>query len=413
MQARTIEALLPPPTQIDRIVDTVLSFTDIAVTTDKYFTHSRNIARKYGDQQVTYAVFMRRRVIAAFGPALRLVEKLVPDVSIRRYFEEGDLVPSDSKLFTVTGSYAALSEVETLMLQKVGIPCVAAYNAFNMCRALPRSQFMDMHARHASGIEMNLLVAYGAAVGSAAAKARDAQVTGFVGSSQDITAPLFGQPQGMGTMPHALVGYARGDVLEATKMFAEAQPDEPVVVPLVDFNGREITDSLRCAAWFYDESGLADKGKTFGVRLDTHGSRFAEGLDYAGSVDVLGAWLDVDGEYNIVEEVLGQRAFQLDAGDVIIDQVRRTLFGNGVSVASVVNTRKCLDEAGYEAVRIIASSGFDPQKCLVMGAAKAPIDMVGTGSYMPATLRETYSTADIIEYDGVRRVKLGREYLFD
>ena len=48
-----------------------------------------------------------------------------------------------------------------------------------------------------------------------------------------------------------------------------------------------------------------------------------------------------------------------------------------------------------------------------MGAAKAPIDMVGTGSFLPATLTETYATADIIAYGGVKRVKIGREFLFD
>ena len=53
------------------------------------------------------------------------------------------------------------------------------------------------------------------------------------------------------------------------------------------------------------------------------------------------------------------------------------------------------------------------QKCQVMGAAKAPLDIVGTGSFLPATLSETYATADIIAYDGVKRVKVGREFLFD
>jgi nicotinate phosphoribosyltransferase len=48
-----------------------------------------------------------------------------------------------------------------------------------------------------------------------------------------------------------------------------------------------------------------------------------------------------------------------------------------------------------------------------MGAAKAPIDMVGTGSFLPATLTETYATADIIAYGGVKRVKIGREFLYD
>jgi nicotinate phosphoribosyltransferase len=46
-----------------------------------------------------------------------------------------------------------------------------------------------------------------------------------------------------------------------------------------------------------------------------------------------------------------------------------------------------------------------------MAEAKAPIDVVGTGSFIPNTWSETYATADIVEYDGRPRVKLGREFL--
>jgi nicotinate phosphoribosyltransferase len=75
--------------------------------------------------------------------------------------------------------------------------------------------------------------------------------------------------------------------------------------------------------------------------------------------------------------------------------------------------RLALDNAGYTDAQIVASSGFDPQKCQIMGAAKAPLNVVGTGSFLPATLTETYATADIIAYNGVRRVKVGREFLFE
>jgi nicotinate phosphoribosyltransferase len=46
-----------------------------------------------------------------------------------------------------------------------------------------------------------------------------------------------------------------------------------------------------------------------------------------------------------------------------------------------------------------------------MAEAKAPIDVVGTGSFIPNTWSETYATADIVAYDGVPRVKIGREFL--
>ncbi len=46
-----------------------------------------------------------------------------------------------------------------------------------------------------------------------------------------------------------------------------------------------------------------------------------------------------------------------------------------------------------------------------MAVAQAPIDVVGTGSYLPEVRSETYATADIVDYDGEARVKVGREFL--
>ncbi|NJM31154.1 MAG: nicotinate phosphoribosyltransferase [Rhizobiales bacterium] len=398
---------------LDRLADIALAAGSIESQTDKYFTNTSRIVKAAGDAEVTFAVFMRRRVVAALEPTIRLVKKFVPAARIKRFYEEGDVVPSESKMLEITGSMAKLSEIETLLLQKTGIPCVAANNAYEMCMAIPYASFMDMHARHASGAEMNIIASYGAAVGSAAARRAHPEIKGFVGSSQDLTAPFFGAEGGMGTMPHALVGFTKGDVLEATKLFVKTIPDAKMLVALVDYTGEEVRDSLRCAEWFYNEAKLDKQGKSFGVRLDTHGGRFAEGLDYEKSVDAVGHWLGVSGEYNIVEQVLGGRAFQLDPNNILVDKVRRILFGKGVSVASIIHARLALDKAGFKAARIVGSSGFDAQKCQVMGAAKAPLDMVGTGSFLPATLTETYATADIISYDGVRRVKVGREFLFE
>jgi len=398
---------------LDRLVDLMLAAGPLETVTDKYFSNTRRVVEAAGDCQVTYAVFLRRRSIAALEPVVRLIARLAPKAQIKRFFADGDIVPSERKMFEVTGPMSLLSEVETLVLQKTGFPCICANNAYEMCRAMPRAAFIDMHARHASGAEMNLLAAYGAAVGSAAARRADHEVKGFVGSSQDLTAPLFGSQHGGGTMPHSLVGFTGGDVLEALKLFAAGIDDVRNLVALVDYRGAEIADSLACARWFYQEAKLDRQGKSLGVRLDTHGGRFAEGLDYEKSVDIVGQWLGVEGEYNIVERVLGHRAFQLDPGNILVDKVRRILFGKGVSAASIIHTRQCLDEAGFGETQIVASSGFDAQKCQIMGAARAPIDVVGTGSFLPTTLTETYATADIIAYDGVQRVKLGREFLFD
>ena len=46
-----------------------------------------------------------------------------------------------------------------------------------------------------------------------------------------------------------------------------------------------------------------------------------------------------------------------------------------------------------------------------MADAGAPIDVVGTGSFLPNKWTETYATADIVDYDGEPSVKIGREFL--
>ena len=37
---------------------------------------------------------------------------------------------------------------------------------------------------------------------------------------------------------------------------------------------------------------------------------------------------------------------------------------------------------------------------MLFANAKAPVDVIGTGSYIPNNWEETYATADIIKYNG-------------
>lgn len=89
----------------------------------------------------------------------------------------------------------------------------------------------------------------------------------------------------------------------------------------------------------------------------------------------------------------------------------RYLTGTGVSAAAIFHVREKLNEAGFDQVKIVATSGFDVTKCRVMADVAAPIDVIGTGSYLPDTWSETYATADIVSYDGTPTVKVGREFL--
>ena len=74
---------------------------------------------------------------------------------------------------------------------------------------------------------------------------------------------------------------------------------------------------------------------------------------------------------------------------------------------NIIYLRKILDENSYTNVKIIASSGFTPAKCKLFSVAKVPIDIIGTGSYIPDLWEETYATSDIIRYNGKNLVKKG------
>jgi nicotinate phosphoribosyltransferase len=362
---------------------------DISGRTDVYFNRTRAIVQRFGDKRVTYAVFLRRPVISA----PRLMLDWLAEVAAARgaafdievTHPEGTWTGAGEPLVYISGSFEQLSDLETILLQKLGPACVAAHNAYQMALALPDVAFLAMEARHCAGAEMQQMMAYAAAVGSRAAQAEGAK--GFIGNANDFTAHWFGNPAGRGTMPHALIGYA-GSTVRAAEMFHETFPQENLTV-LVDYYGREITDGLAVCHRF---PALAAAGK-LSLRLDTHGGRFLEGLDPAESYAVL--------ERRAPGAIRRYRS----------ETELRNLVGTGVSAAAIWRMREALDEAGFPAVKIVASSGFNVGKCRVMADTRAPIDLVGTGSFIPDIWSETYATADIVEYDGQPMVKVGREFL--
>jgi nicotinate phosphoribosyltransferase len=364
--------------------------SEIARWTDKYFTRTRKAVEKFGDVRVTYAVFMRRPVISAPRIAIdwlkTVAKKRQTEVEIDLQYGEGEWVGAGEPLMYVSGRLVQLAELETLLLQKLGPPCVAAYNAYTMCCDLPKVSFLAMDARHCAGTDMAELMAYAASVGSERAK-KECDAVGFIGNATDATAHFFGLENGLGTMPHAFIGYA-GTTLRAAEMFDEAFPDTPMTV-LVDYFGQEISDSLAVCQRFPERAANG----TLSVRLDTPGSRYVESLDPTVSYAVL--------ERNVPEVVRGYRSAE-ELGFLV---------GAGVSAAAIWRLREVLNDNGFPDVQLVGSSGFNPAKCHMFAAAHTPVNVIGTGSYLPNTWSETYATADIVEYDGTPRVKLGREFL--
>src|SRR5947209_12270729 len=307
---------------------------ELAARTDSYFLKTKAIVGRFGDREATYAVFMRRPVICTPRLAIEFLERVAVErgtsFSIELNHPEAAWVGAGEPILYLTGPLYHLVDLETVLLQKIGPACVAAYNASAMCADLPKVAFLAMDARHCAGAEMADMMAYAAAVGSAHAK-RVADAVGFVGCATEATARYFGKEHGMGTMPHALIGYA-GSTLRAAEMFHETFPDEALTV-LVDYFGHETSDAVAVCRRFPE---LAAAGR-LAFRMDTPGGRYCEGLDLARSYEVL--------ERHAPQSIRGYRT----------EAELRYLVGTGVSAAALWQLRQVLNEAGFLKARIVAS----------------------------------------------------------
>ena len=206
-------------TELDRFLD---------LNTDHYFKKTKNIILDNGDAEVVYAIFMRRPVL--FCPKMAIkwlkdIEKIrKTKFDITMCYKEGSWVGAGQPLMYIKGLFSQLVELETIYLQLIGPASVAAYNAYMMCIELPNTKFMAMDARHCAGPDMHELMAYGASVGSKRAK-QEVQAKGFIGSSCNSSAHFFESSKALGTMPHALIGYA-GSTLKAAQIYNKSFPKE-------------------------------------------------------------------------------------------------------------------------------------------------------------------------------------------
>ena len=148
----------------------------------------------------------------------------------------------------------------------------------------------------------------------------------------------------IGTIPHALenvLAYVYGEesaVKKSTMLFDKHMNKEIPRVALVDYNNKEITDSL--------ETAIALNGNLAGVRIDTCGENLAEGA--------------------------------LGGSD-------KYMTGSGVTTSAVAALRNSLNRNGFPDVKIYVSSGFsNPEKVRAFNSEEERLglklyDAIGAG----------------------------------
>ncbi len=159
----------------------------------------------------------------------------------------------------------------------------------------------------------------------------------------------------VGTMPHALIQMFEGDLVKALEAYNQTFPEEKLTA-LVDFNNDIITDSLKAFKAFGDKLGA--------IRIDT-------------SPAVSDAMFLNDEEF-------------------------------GVTPNMIKTIRKILDKAGAGTVKIIISSGLNPDSIRNFEKENAPVDIYGVGAFL-LKIKNTF-TADAVKVNGKEIAKVGRSY---
>jgi nicotinate phosphoribosyltransferase len=281
----------------------------------------------------------------------------------------------------ISGSLFHLSDLETILLQKLGPACVAAFNAFTMCSDLPRVAFLAMDARHCAGLEMAEIMAYAASVGSNRAR-RKVSAVGFIGNATHATAHYFGQDQAMGTMPHALIGFPARPCARPRCSTRLSRPADDRAGRLF---GREVTDGRRRAA-----SRLASRGK-LAVRIDA-GRPLHPGARSVGLPTVL--------DRNVPDAIRGYHG----------ETELRHLVGAGVSPPPRSGTCASPQPRGLQKVR----SSLPPSTHQVQGHGRRPTRRLTSSAPAPSrrTLGPKLTHRRHHRIQRVKRVKIGREFLF-
>jgi nicotinate phosphoribosyltransferase len=327
---------------------------------DAYFVHTKSLLEAEGHHpRVTMQVFQKRdSVLGGVDEAIAVLKTCSghrePDgawvdgweeLEVHALHEGASIAPRET-VMTIEGDYSLFAHLETVYLGCLARRSLVMRNVSEVVEAARGKPIFYFPARHD-----HWLVQTG--------DGWSAHVAGAIGVSTDAQASWWGG-RGIGTVPHGLIAAYGGDTVKAASVFAERFHDEMNITVLVDFEN----DSVKTALEVADALGP----KLWGVRLDT-----SEELVDRSLLDELGGFQPT-----------------------------------GVNARLVEKVRRALDEAGFPAVRIVASGGFTAERIREFEAAGVAVDAYGVGSSLIRGQNDF--TADVVRLDGRPCAKVGRRY---
>ena len=314
---------------------------------DTYFNRAREIHERDGyHPRVRMQVFQRSSaVLCGIDEAIAILKLCSGrhdgsawidgwnDLVVRALFD-GDAIEPLETVMTIEGDYGLFAHLETAYLGVLSRRTRIATNARAIVDAADGKDVLYFPARYDHHLVQT---------GDGYA----AYISGALGVSTDANAEWWGS-RGMGTVPHALIAAYGGDTVLATRKFAEHIDPSVNVISLVDFDNDCAGTSVAVAR------ALGDR--LWGVRLDTSAT--------------------------------------------LVDRSVITQMGmfppTGVNPQLVRNVRRALDDAGFPAVRIVASGGFNARRIRAFEKEAVPIDAYAVGSAFFDNAGHYDFTADIV-----------------
>lgn len=316
--------------------------------TDIYFVRAREIVRQDKRSASVMMQFSGKSEgwIGGIDESIALLKLCSDDWSALTVnaLYEGDRYETWDTVLTIEGPYEGFGHLETLCLGALSRRTRVCTNAKLISDAAHSKPVMFFGARDDI---------YSTQPGDG----YSAMAGGVKMASTEAQASLFGG-KSAGTIPHALIAAFGGDVVKATKRFADMYEGVEIIA-LVDYDNDSVKASLEVARSL--------EGKLWGVRLDT-----AETMVDKSVVPLMG-----------------------------------TFKPTGVNAQLVWNVRNALDAEGFGDVKIIVSGGLDVPRIQAFEEEGVPVDAYGVGA---ALFDGRFDfTADVVQVNGKPESKAGRK----
>lgn len=322
--------------------------------TANYFVKTMQIAQKHFPKlKVTMQFFQRRDnvMVAGIDESIALLQTFAknPHNLHIEALHDGDIVSANEPVLKISGVYQDFGYLESLIDGILTRRSNVAANTRDVVEAAYPTEVFSMADR-----QDDYLTQAGDGYASYLAGIRK-----FSTDAQGVFVDI----KGMGTMPHALIAMAGGDLVKACELYHATFPNEKISA-LVDYTNDCVNESLKVARHFGDKLGA--------VRLDT-------------SLSLL--------------------------DNYFVRNNMNDLKYKGVSAELVFAVRKALDAEGFNKVRIVVSSSFSPAKIAEFKRLNVPVDLYGVGSYIVNTKTIGF-TGDVVVVNDRPEAKVGRKEYF-